>query len=223
MSESSRRRARVQAGRSAAPAHDSPRRERSRARIPPSRYRQRLRIPARCLGMKNGIVLHFWAQRAEARSASLRPRSTSRALIRTASLIAFPPSADEISIRSASGTSPFAADINAFEAEHRAHEAAHVAGIAIRVPARGANDRLRSCEVVGGVEQRHDHERMIGNDVAVAGMLVVSVARFDRFPRLAPVRIAFSPLPNVGDRASRSDRRTRPRRGRRRSGGRRRG
>src|ERR1700722_871625 len=42
---------------------------------------------------------------------------------------------------------------------------------------------------------------MIGNDVAVAGMLIVPVAVFDRFPRLSPILEAFSPAPNVGDQS----------------------
>ena len=80
-----------------------------------------------------------------------------------------------------------------------AHEAADVAGIAIRIPAGGANDRLRPREVVRGVEERHDHERVIGNDMAMARILVVPIARFDGFPRFAPIRITFSPVPNIGD------------------------
>ena len=35
--------------------------------------------------------------------------------------------------------------------------------------------------------------------MAVARMLVVPIARFDGFPSFAPIRVTFSPVPNIGD------------------------
>ena len=89
--------------------------------------------------------------------------------------------------------------LDAFEAEHCAHETSDVAGVAVRIPAGSADDRLSQRKIVGGIENRHDHQGVIGYDVAIARIFVVAVMRLDLASCVAPVRISAPPLPNVGD------------------------
>ncbi len=119
--------------------------------------------------------------------------------MRTASLIALPPSAEEMSIRSAIGPRQSGPASSPVEPEHDAEQAADVAGVAVGVPARGVDDRLRPREVVGRVEHGHDHQRVVRHDVAVARIPVVAVAVLDQLPGRRPVRVGPVPAANVAD------------------------
>ena len=68
------------------------------------------------------------------------------------------------------------------------HQAADVAGVAVRVPARGRDDREGLAEVAVPVEERHRHQRVVRDDVDIPAVPLVAVALDDPMPRRAPIR-----------------------------------
>ena len=67
----------------------------------------------------------------------------------------------------------------AVEPQHQAHQAANIPRVAVGIPARCVYNHLGPREIAGRVEYGHYHHSVVGHDVAVAGELVVAVARLD--------------------------------------------
>ena len=83
------------------------------------------------------------------------------------------------------------------EAGDERRDGADVGRVAVGVPARGVDDALRLEEVVPGVAPRHDHERVVGNHVAVAAVFPVAVLLEDAVVGSAPVAVRARPGANV--------------------------
>ena len=66
-------------------------------------------------------------------------------------------------------------------------QAAHVAGIAVGVPAGARRDAQAAPEVVAAEQQRHQHRQVVGHHRTVAGVAVVAVLALDPVAHLAPV------------------------------------
>ena len=71
--------------------------------------------------------------------------------------------------------------------EPHAVQAADVAGVAVRVPARARRDGQAALEVGAAHQQRHQHRQVVGHHRAVAGVAVVAVLALDPVAHLAPV------------------------------------
>ena len=77
---------------------------------------------------------------------------------------------------------------------------AHVASIAIGVPATGVDDGLCKVEVALAVEQAENHQAVIWNDMAVAAILVIAVLRGEFCTGSVPIlTIRGMPGSNVRD------------------------
>ena len=108
--------------------------------------------------------------------------------MRTASLIELPPSAEEISIRSAIGprqSGPASSPSSPFMMPSRqptlpALQSVSQPDVLTIICAFWKSSRR--------IEHRHDHQRVVRHDVAVARIFVVAVLLLDPLARVAPVR-----------------------------------
>ncbi len=61
------------------------------------------------------------------------------------------------------------------------------------------DDHLRFLEVMRRIKHGHHHQRMVGHDMAVAGIFVVAVVVLDLLAGIAPVRIGLVPRADIGN------------------------
>ena len=74
---------------------------------------------------------------------------------------------------------PIRPGIDALEPVLDAEQTAEVAGVAVRIPARGVDDLERLLEVVVAVQQGVNDQAVVGHHVAVATVLVIAVVGLD--------------------------------------------
>ena len=82
-------------------------------------------------------------------------------------------------MRSATGPRKSGPVSDAGQAVLNAQQAAHVARVAVGVPAAGVDDHERLLEVAVAVEQGVDDQPVVGHHVTVAAILVIAVVGCD--------------------------------------------
>ena len=93
------------------------------------------------------------------------------------------------------------AGIETRQATPDAHQTAHVARIAVGVPAGRVDNGHGLLEAIPTVEQRQDNEGMVGHHVAVAAILVIAIVGDDAIKSIVPSVVLAAPVAQVADQA----------------------
>ncbi len=94
---------------------------------------------------------------------------------------------------------PIYACIQASQTVSNPQNAAHIARIAVRIPARRVDNSHRTAEISVAIQQRHNDHGVIGHNVAVASVAVIAVTLCDTIKGVVPAGIHGMPFPHVGN------------------------
>src|ERR1044071_1610706 len=90
------------------------------------------------------------------------------------------------------GTAPVGAALKSSQTVSYPQNAANIPGVTVSIPAAGVDDHLRALEVALAIEQAQDDQAVIGNDVTVAAIFVITIGSGEFRTRGIPILLVSS-------------------------------
>ena len=104
---------------------------------------------------------------------------------------------ESISDRPAPIKSSIKTGIDTFYPNQNAHQATHIAGVAVRIPTTGIYDFQRLGKITVTMEQRVNDQTVVRHHVAITAILVVTVVSGKQFSCAAPIFLNLMPRPQI--------------------------